>query len=154
MVTTRRQASGAPAPPPKTKKAAKKESKAKPKKAQEKVEGKIASDSKPAKEDPITVEKVAGVEETAKTKLEIKSVVVEDAKAEAAFKTRANKIVKGIGGKAKVVVNAEKPGKGNFIVRVDGVEEPVVNLVGMKRPFTSMKELDMSEVVTKILALL
>ncbi len=55
---------------------------------------------------------------------------------------------------AKVVVNAEKPGKGNFIVRVDGVEEPVVNLVGMKRPFTSMKELDMSEVVTKILALL
>ena len=154
MVTTRRQASGAPAPPPKTKKAAKKESKAKPKKAQEKVEGKIASDSKPAKEDPITVEKVAGVEETAKTKLEIKSVVVEACKSWGAFKTRANKIVKGIGGKAKVVVNAEKPGKGNFIVRVDGVEEPVVNLVGMKRPFTSMKELDMGEVVTKILALL
>ena len=118
------------------------------------MEDKIASDSKPAKEDPITVEKVAGVEETAKTKLEIKSVVVEACKSWGAFKTRANKIVKGIGGKAKVVVNAEKPGKGNFIVRVDGVEEPVVNLVGMKRPFTSMKELDMSEVVTKILALL
>lgn len=148
MVTTRRQASGAPAPPPKTKKAAKRESKAKPKKVQEKVE------DKPAKEDPITVEKVAGVEETAKTKLEIKSVVVEACKSWGAFKTRANKIVKGIGGKAKVVVNAEKPGKGNFIVRVDGVEEPVVNLVGMKRPFTSMKELDMGEVVTKILALL
>jgi len=80
MVTTRRQASGAPAPPPKAKKAAKKESKAKPKKVQEKVEDKIASDSKPAKEDPITVEKVAGVEETAKMKLETKSVVVEACK--------------------------------------------------------------------------
>ena len=58
----------------------KKKSKAKPKKVQEKVEDKIASDPKPAKEDPFTVEKVADVEETAKTKVEIKSVVVEACK--------------------------------------------------------------------------
>jgi hypothetical protein len=41
------------------------------------------------------------------------------------------------GGTQVVVVNAEKPGKGNFVVRVKGT--PVVELLGMKRPFPALK---------------
>ena len=35
---------------------------------------------------------------------------------------------------------------------VSGVEEPIVNLTAMKRPFPSLKALDMEDVVSKVLA--
>jgi hypothetical protein len=37
-------------------------------------------------------------------------------------------------------------------VTVSGVEEPIVDLKGMKRPFKDLKALDMDEVVEKIIA--
>ena len=36
-----------------------------------------------------------------------------------AFKSRAAKIQKAVGGKASVEINKEKPGRGNFVVKVD-----------------------------------
>ena len=50
-----------------------------------------------------------------------------------------------------MVVNPEKPGRGNFIVRVKGVEEPIVDLRGMKRPFKDLRELDFDEAEKKLL---
>ncbi|KAL9182292.1 hypothetical protein ACHAXT_012944 [Thalassiosira profunda] len=47
---------------------------------------------------------------------------------------------------ASVEINKEKPGRGNFIVRVEGKEEPVLELVGMKRPFKSLRALDMEDI--------
>jgi hypothetical protein len=45
------------------------------------------------------------------------------------------------------VINKDKPGKGSFIVRVEGKEDtPVLELVGMKRPFSDLKSLDMEDV--------
>ena len=38
------------------------------------------------------------------------------------------------------------------MVRVSGVEEPIVDLKGMKRPFKKMKDLDMEEVCEKVLS--
>lgn len=70
------------------------------------------------------------------------------------FKTRAAKIAKAVGPKAKVKVNKEKPGKGNFVVRVSGVDEPIVELLGLKRPFPPLKSLDMGEVCERVVAAL
>jgi hypothetical protein len=53
-----------------------------------------------------------------------------------------------------VQVNPEKPGKGNFVVKVVGVEEPIVELLAMKRPFPPLKALDMDEVSSQVLAAL
>jgi hypothetical protein len=50
-----------------------------------------------------------------------------------------------------VVINPEKPGRGNFIVRVQGREEPIVDLRGMKRPFKDLKDLNFDEVEEKLL---
>lgn len=54
-----------------------------------------------------------------------------------------------VGGRVPVAVNAEKPGRGNFVVRVHG--KPVVELLAMKRPFPPLKALDMDEVAEKVL---
>lgn len=65
------------------------------------------------------------------------------------FKTRANKIVKYLaeqGCDAKVEINKEKPGKGNFVVRLEGKDEPVLELLGMKRPFAALKALEMEDI--------
>jgi len=45
-----------------------------------------------------------------------------------------------------VEINKEKPGRGNFVVRVEGKEEPVLELLGMKRPFKDLKALEMEDV--------
>jgi hypothetical protein len=50
-------------------------------------------------------------------------------------------------GKAMVVMK-EKPGRGNFIVRVNG--KAIVELIGMKRPFPELKALDMDKVVADV----
>jgi hypothetical protein len=47
-----------------------------------------------------------------------------------------------------------QPGRGNFVVRVSGKEEPIVELLGMKRPFAPLKQLDMDEVCEKVVAAL
>jgi len=49
------------------------------------------------------------------------------------------------------VLNKEKPGKGNFIVTVSGVGEPIVELTAMKRPFPALKGLDMDVVLENVL---
>ena len=51
-------------------------------------------------------------------------------------------------------INEEKPGKGNFVVRVSGKEEPIVELLGLKRPFPALKALNMDEICEKVLAAL
>ena len=56
-----------------------------------------------------------------------------------------------MGTKATVEINKEKPGKGNFIIRVSGVDEPIIELKGMKRPFPALKALDMDEIIEKVL---
>ena len=71
-----------------------------------------------------------------------------------AFKSRANKIAKAVGDKAIVEINKEKPGKGNFVVRVSGVDEPIVELLGLKRPFPPLKALDMDEICDNVVAAL
>jgi hypothetical protein len=58
-------------------------------------------------------------------------------------------IFKAVGDKAVVTINAEKPGKGNFVVRVG--EKKVVELLGLTRPFPSLKALDMKEVCANVL---
>eukprot|EP00565_Helicotheca_tamesis_P005061 CAMPEP_0185723578 /NCGR_PEP_ID=MMETSP1171-20130828/375_1 /TAXON_ID=374046 /ORGANISM="Helicotheca tamensis, Strain CCMP826" /LENGTH=140 /DNA_ID=CAMNT_0028391305 /DNA_START=227 /DNA_END=649 /DNA_ORIENTATION=- len=80
-----------------------------------------------------------------------KTVTIEAASSEAAFKTRANKIQKAVGKKASVVINAEKPGRGNFVVRVSGRDEPIIELLAMKRPFPALKALDMDEVSSNVI---
>lgn len=50
-----------------------------------------------------------------------------------------------------VVVNEEQPRKGSFVVKVSGVEEPIVELLDLKRPFGPLKALDMEELVGKVL---
>lgn len=57
--------------------------------------------------------------------------------------------MKAVGTKAKVLVNPETPGKGNFIIRVNG-GEPIVELLEMKRPFPALKALDMEDVIAKV----
>ena len=96
-----------------------------------------------------------------------------------AFKTRAAKIEKAVGAKAMVEINKEKPGRGNFVVRVDG--QVIVELLAMvsatcllyygvtwnalfpqwlsgsvllilqKRPFPPLKSLDMDETIEKVI---
>jgi len=90
-------------------------------------------------------------------KIEIKAiatqrlVTIEACKSWGAFKSRVSKIQKGLGSKALVEINKEKPGKGNFVVKVSGTEEPIVELLQMKRPFSSLKALDMDDVIKQIL---
>jgi hypothetical protein len=58
-------------------------------------------------------------------------------------------ITKAVGDKAVVTINAEKPGKGNFVVRVGG--KKVVELLAMNRPFPPLKALNMEEVCANVL---
>lgn len=83
-----------------------------------------------------------------------KIVTVEACKSWGAFRTRSDKIVKGVGSRAKVEVNKEKPGKGNFVVTVSGVDKPIVELRAMSRPFPALKALDMEEVLQNIISAL
>ena len=47
-----------------------------------------------------------------------------------------------------VEINAEKPRKGTFEIRVGA--KKIVSCVGMERPFTAMKALDMEETAKKV----
>jgi hypothetical protein len=54
-----------------------------------------------------------------------------------------------VGDKAQVEINKEKPGRGNFVVRVN--DKVIVELLGLKRPFPPLKALDMEDVNAKVL---
>lgn len=80
-------------------------------------------------------------------------VSIEACKQWSAFKTRAAKIAKAVGSFAKVEITKEKPGKGNFVVRVNG-GEPIIELKALTRPFPSLRALDMDEVSQQVLSAL
>jgi len=61
-------------------------------------------------------------------------------------------VQKAVGEKAIVEINKEKPGKGNFVITVSGYDTPVVELLGMQRPFPALKNLDMEEITGKVVA--
>ena len=48
----------------------------------------------------------------------------------------------------KVHVNAEKPGKGNFVVSVNGKE--VIALRALPRPFKALRETDLQLLAEKV----
>ena len=57
-------------------------------------------------------------------------------------------MLKGLKPAAVVEINAEKPRKGTFEIRVGA--EKIVSCVGMDRSFKAMKALDMKETATKV----
>lgn len=46
-----------------------------------------------------------------------------------------------------VTINADRPRKGAFVVRIEGVEAPVIELLDMPRPFVELKGTDVAAVV-------
>lgn len=50
-----------------------------------------------------------------------------------------------------VSINAEKPRKGSFVVTVVGETEPSIELLGLARPFTKLREFDLNAAIDKIL---
>jgi hypothetical protein len=168
-------------PPAKEKKVAAPKKKAEPAPKKESPKKPTAAAAKKAEAAAKKAGKGKKGEEAAE---EEKKVEIEASKEWGAFKTRAEKIAKAVGGKAVVEINKEKvsnafewtitrvnqsnprrcspivlhlvwqPGKGNFIVRVSGVEAPIVELKAMSRPFPPLKALDMEEVSRQVLAAL
>ena len=65
------------------------------------------------------------------------------------FKKKAQKIEKDLGDKATVVINRDKPGKGNFVVKLG--DNTIVELKGLEKPFTALKELKVEDLIEKIL---
>ncbi len=83
-----------------------------------------------------------------------KVLSIEACKQWSVFKTRAGKIQKYLaqqGAAVDVVINKEKPGKGNFVLRLEGREEPILELLGMKRPFSALKALDMDDIGKEVM---
>ena len=83
-----------------------------------------------------------------------KVLSIEACKQWSVFKTRAGKIQKYLaqhGAAVDVVINKEKPSKGNFVVRLEGKEEPILELLGMKRPFAALKALDMDDIGKEVM---
>ena len=64
------------------------------------------------------------------------------------FKRSAAKIVAGLDKDIFSVEIAKK--KGSFVVKLDVVDKPIIELVGLVRPFTKLRELDLDKVVDKI----
>ena len=51
-----------------------------------------------------------------------------------------------------VSINKDKPRKGAFVVTVDGEVAPAIELLGLARPFTKLREYDLDSAVVKILS--
>lgn len=64
------------------------------------------------------------------------------------FKRSAAKIVAGLDKDAYTVEISKR--KGSFVVHLDDIEEPVVDLTGLTRPFTKLRQLDLDAVVEEI----
>lgn len=82
-----------------------------------------------------------------------KTIVIEHCKQCNSFKTRANQVKggleKGVPG-ITVLINPDKPRRGCFEIREEG-GETFISLLGMKRPFKPMKDLNMEEVIGNII---
>lgn len=70
------------------------------------------------------------------------------------FKTKANKIKEGLAAAdiTAVAINTDKPRRGAFVVSVNGIDKPIVEMLGLTRPFTKLRELDLDDVVQNIIA--
>ena len=70
------------------------------------------------------------------------------------FKTKAKKITEGLAAAdiIRVAINEDKPRRGAFVISVAGRNEPIVELLGLARPFTKLRELDLDETVQNIVA--
>ncbi|KAJ7958666.1 selenoprotein H [Quillaja saponaria] len=82
-----------------------------------------------------------------------KTVVVEHCKQCNSFKTRAIQVKKGLENGVPgitVLLNPDKPRRGCFEIREEG-GETFISLLGMKRPFKPMKDLDMDKVISDII---
>ncbi|KAK4776374.1 hypothetical protein SAY86_005062 [Trapa natans] len=80
-------------------------------------------------------------------------VVIEHCKQCNSFKTRALQVKDGLESGISgitVLINPDKPRRGCFEVRQEGGEK-FVSLLGMKRPFSPMKALNMEKVVLQII---
>ena len=67
------------------------------------------------------------------------------------FKRSAAKIEAGLKDLGfKFQVNTDKPRKGAFVVTMEGVDEPIVELLNLARPFKKLRELDIDEVIETI----
>ncbi|MCO5554414.1 hypothetical protein L7F22_007944 [Adiantum nelumboides] len=126
--------------------------KATSKKAAAAAKKSLNDDAKGADEDEEAEE---GVEEEAPADSESQKVVIIEASKECnCFKTSAAKVQAGLT-KAipgiEVLVNPEKPRKGCFEVRSKG-GDTYLSLLGLARPFTKLKNLDMDNAVEEIVA--
>ena len=62
------------------------------------------------------------------------------------FKRRAAEVERMFSGaNRQVVINATKPRKGSFVVSIEGVKEPIVELLGLPRPFKKLREFNLEE---------
>lgn len=70
------------------------------------------------------------------------------------FKKRANLVKEALDANADhsfmVKVNETKPRKGAFVVSMEGTEAPIVELLGLVRPFPKLRALDMDKVVEDV----
>ena len=108
----------------------------------------------PAAKKPAASSKKAASAAAVATTTGGKVLSIEACKQWSVFKTRAGKIQKYLaqhGAAVDVVINKEKPGKGNFVVRLEGKEEPILELLGMKRPFAALKALDMDDIGKEVM---
>lgn len=108
----------------------------------------------PAAKKPAAASKKAASAAAVATASGGKVLSIEACKQWSVFKTRAGKIQKYLvqhGAAVDVVINKEKPGKGNFVVRLEGKEEPILELLGMKRPFAALKALDMDDIGKEVM---
>ncbi|KAL9439796.1 hypothetical protein AB3S75_018633 [Citrus x aurantiifolia] len=152
--------------PTKNKKAKATGQKKKKKKEDVKAEEEIEAEKVKVQEDVVEPETEEAEEEVEPDKEEAagdafdgdeskeRTVVIEHCKQCNSFKTRANHVKdgleKGVPG-IKVLLNPEKPRKGCFEIREEGGKK-FISLLDMKRPFKPMKDLDMDEVVSDIVA--
>ena len=83
------------------------------------------------------------------------SASIEACKSWNAFKTRAAKVEKVLKASGyNVSINSTKPGKGNFVVTLTSgsKSKKIIELIGMPRPFTKLKALDVEDEAEKGLA--
>lgn len=119
-----------------------------------KAEATKAKKKSPAAKKPAVASKKAASVAAVATASGSKVLSIEACKQWSVFKTRAGKIQKYLaqhGAAVDVVINKEKPSKGNFVVRLEGKEEPILELLGMKRPFAALKALDMDDIGKEVM---
>ena len=117
-------------------------------------------------EEPVTVKVPAAVSKatkipkvTKKPKIDDEvgpiAISIEHCKSWNAFKTRANRVKVALDASTehafKVTINEEKPRKGSFVISMEGKDKPILEMLGLIRPFPSLKALNIDEVVEDVL---